>query len=327
MKTAILIGLFAGLALAVGLLVNSGVADVGHAIAVGGWTALLAVTALHLPSMALCGLAWRQTSCGTNNNSGLFILSRLVRDGAGSVISILPISGELAGMRALVCYGFTASDAIASVVVDITMELLSQLAFSIIGVTLLYWQDPHDPIIKTSIFGIVVAIPAVFGFMRVQRSGLLSWLEQLSFRLAEAQQWPAVRGVAKIEAAIRKLYVRRHRIWQAFLLHLVAWMAGAAETWAGLWFLGHPLAVWQVLAIESLVYAIRTVVFFVPAAVGVQEGSYVMLGAIFGLGSQVALAMSLLKRGRELLLAMPALVMWQILENRLLLRRRIVSGD
>ncbi len=327
MKNAIFLGLVAGLALAAGLLINSGLADVGHAIAVGGWPALLAVTVLHLPSMVLCGLAWHQVSFAAGNPIGLFAAARLVRDGAGSVIAVLPISGELAGMRALVCCGFTASDAIASVVVDVTMELLSQVAFSIIGVALLYWQNPQDPIIKTAALGIAVAVPAVFGFMKMQRSGLLSGLEQLSFKLAEAQQWPAARGVSRIEAAIHGLYLRRRRVWRAFTLHLLAWIAGAAEAWAGLWFLGHPLAVWQVLAIESLVYAIRTVVFFVPAAVGVQEGSYVMLGAIFGLGPQVALAISLLKRVRELALAVPAMLMWHLLESRLMLRRRTPSPD
>ncbi len=38
-----------------------------------------------------------------------------------------------------------------------------------------------------------------------------------------------------------------------------------------------------VLVIESLLYAIRSVAFFVPNAIGVQEGAYVMLGAGFGL--------------------------------------------
>lgn len=327
LKATIFFSLLAGLALAVGLLINSGVADVGHAIAVGGWAALLAVTVLHLPSMVLCGMAWHRASCGTGSRSRLFIASRLVRDGAGSLLAILPISGELAGVRALVCLGFSTRDAIASVVVDVTMELLSQLAYAVIGLGLLCLQDIHDPIVSISALGIALAVPAVLGFMMVQRSGLLSRLEQLSFKLAEAQQWPAVRGVSGLEAAIHKFYLRRRHIRQALLLHLLAWVAGAAETWAGLWLLGHPLAVWQVLALESLVYAIRTAAFFVPAAIGVQEGSYVMLGAIFGLGPQVALAMSLLKRGRELLLAAAAMVVWQIMENKLFLRRRVVSGD
>jgi len=46
-----------------------------------------------------------------------------------------------------------------------------------------------------------------------------------------------------------------------------------------------------------------------------------MLFAIFGLSPQTALAVSLLKRGRDLLLGVPALVLWQSLEGRHLLRR------
>jgi hypothetical protein len=37
----------------------------------------------------------------------------------------------------------------------------------------------------------------------------------------------------------------------------------------------------------------------VPNAVGVQEGAYILLGAIFGLSAETVLALSLLKRARD----------------------------
>jgi hypothetical protein len=53
----------------------------------------------------------------------------------------------------------------------------------------------------------------------------------------------------------------------------------------------------------------------VPAAAGVREGGYVVLGGFFGLGPDVALALSLLKRGRELILGTLGLVLWQAAES------------
>jgi hypothetical protein len=54
----------------------------------------------------------------------------------------------------------------------------------------------------------------------------------------------------------------------------------------------------------------------VPNAVGVQEGAYLVLGSLFGLAPETVLALSLLKRVRDLTLGLPALLAWQILEAR-----------
>ena len=76
-----------------------------------------------------------------------------------------------------------------------------------------------------------------------------------------------------------------------------------------------PLPFGAVLAIESLLYAIRTAAFVVPQAVGVQEGAYILLGAGFGLDPDMALALSLLKRGRDLAIGLPAIAIWQAIEG------------
>jgi hypothetical protein len=77
-----------------------------------------------------------------------------------------------------------------------------------------------------------------------------------------------------------------------------------------------------VLVIESLLYAIRTAAFAIPNAVGVQEGAYVLIGAAFGLTPEMALAISLLKRARDLMIGLPALGTWQLAEGGRLWRRR-----
>jgi hypothetical protein len=54
----------------------------------------------------------------------------------------------------------------------------------------------------------------------------------------------------------------------------------------------------------------------VPGAIGVQEGGYVVLGPLFGIAPETMLALSLLKRARDLALGVPALLLWQGLEAR-----------
>jgi len=88
---------------------------------------------------------------------------------------------------------------------------------------------------------------------------------------------------------------------------------------------GQPLSFGAVLAIESLLYAIRTASFVIPQAVGVQEGAYILLGTAFGLTPDMSLAISLLKRGRDLAIGLPAIAVWQALEGRELWRRRAIA--
>jgi hypothetical protein len=81
-----------------------------------------------------------------------------------------------------------------------------------------------------------------------------------------------------------------------------------------------------VVVIESMLYAVRTVAFAIPNAVGIQEGAYVLIGASFGLTPEMALAISLVKRARDLVIGLPALGVWQAVEGGLLWRRVIPSA-
>jgi hypothetical protein len=80
--------------------------------------------------------------------------------------------------------------------------------------------------------------------------------------------------------------------------------------------MGHSLPWSDVLILESLAFALRTAAFVVPSRLGIQEGGYIVLGAMFGLSPEVALGLSLLKRARELATGLPCLVIWQGVEAR-----------
>jgi hypothetical protein len=62
------------------------------------------------------------------------------------------------------------------------------------------------------------------------------------------------------------------------------------------------------LLLESLGQAIRGAGFAIPGALGVQEGGYLLLAPLAGLPPNAALALSLAKRARELLLGLPGLL-------------------
>jgi len=168
--------------------------------------------------------------------------------------------------------------------------------------------------------GIVAGLAAVAGFILVQRHAL-GRMENLVRRIAQRWSKDAALEQQPLFLEIHAIYARPSRLYLGTALHWLAWVASSLEAWLALRLMGATLDIGQVIVIESLLYAIRSVAFAVPNAVGVQEGAYIMLGAAFGLTPEVALALSLLKRARDLVIGVPALIAWQVLESR-----RVMSG-
>jgi hypothetical protein len=72
--------------------------------------------------------------------------------------------------------------------------------------------------------------------------------------------------------------------------------------------LNSPVSWRDALLLESLGQAIRGAGFAIPGSLGVQEGGYLLLAPLAGLTPNIALALSLAKRARELLLGLPGLL-------------------
>jgi len=314
-----------GLAIAAFLVFEQGFDDVFHALHLAGWGGLGTITLFHALPTLLCGIAWWLLLRHHESGSWfLFTWVRWIRDGIDGLLPILPVSGELVGTRILALRGVALAG--ASIVVDLTAELMGQLIFALIGFALLIAISPGTPYEPWIALGIAVMAAQVIGFLVAQKKGL--------FRLIERPlDWLRKRRRAPESDADRTLHERillLHRDKAAFvgciLLHLAAWLLGAWESWIGLRFMDHPLGIVAVLAIEGLVYALRAVTFFIPLGAGVQEGGYVLIGGLLGLPPDLALALSLLKRGRDLITGTPALLLWQAIEGRALHRARRGGG-
>jgi putative membrane protein len=163
----------------------------------------------------------------------------------------------------------------------------------------------------------------VGGFFLVQRLGLFGGLARISSRLPGSQHWESLVGeAAALDDAVLCLYRNRRSLAAAGLWRLGAWLVGTGEVWLALYFLGAPRSMTDALLLESLGQAVRALAFMIPGALGVQEGGYLLLGGLLGLGPELALAVSLAKRVREVVLGVPGLIAWQIAEGRHLWRRR-----
>ena len=99
-------------------------------------------------------------------------------------------------------------------------------------------------------------------------------------------------------------------------IHLLSWIPSAGLIWLSVRLIGARLDFFSCIAIEALLAALRSVTIFIPASIGVQEAGYAALMPLFGLGPEVGLAVSLLRRARDVVVGVPVLLAWQALEGR-----------
>ncbi|MGH7086579.1 MAG: lysylphosphatidylglycerol synthase domain-containing protein, partial [Acetobacteraceae bacterium] len=150
---------------------------------------------------------------------------------------------------------------------------------------------------------------------RLGRRFGFAWLNELATR------------VRLMQREIRLIYASRARVAMASLLHLGAWVANGVGSWLIMRLIGTDIGLAAALAIEGLLQAALTVAFAVPGFAGVQELAYVGLGGIFGLPADAAIAVSLVRRARDLAVGVPILLVWQLTEARRLEGGSASGGD
>jgi putative membrane protein len=316
-KAGLIVAALVGLALATGLILHFGWHDVVDAALAAGWQGLAALIGIYLVCLFLCALALQALILDAPGNSlAVYLWVRWLRESIGNLIALLPTAGEIASARELTFFGVRPGMAGASTVVDLTLELLTQILFTLFGLALLITWYQGMTIGPWIVSGIALSILAAAGFVLAQRKGLFRVLERLPESLDLKWAWTVLPDAESIHAGIQDIYRHHKRVLTSGGLHLAAWVVGAGEAWVGLWFMGHAITWSDALILESIAFALRTAAFIVPARLGVQEGGYVLLGALFGLSPDVALALSLLKRAREFATGVPCLIIWQAIEAR-----------
>ncbi|HLO23240.1 MAG TPA: lysylphosphatidylglycerol synthase domain-containing protein [Methyloceanibacter sp.] len=321
MRRGLIIGALIGLAVATILIVHFGWRQVVDAALAVGWQGLVALIGIYLVCLVLCAVAWRIVILDAPRHAILICLwARWLRESIGN-LALIPTAGEIAGARELNRHGVRSGMAGASTIVDLTLELLSQIVFTLFGLTLLITWYRGLEIGPWLVTGIAVSALAAAGFILAQRRGLFRFLERLPEKLDLKWAWTVLPDAEGIHAGVQTIYQHRGRVLASGGVHLAAWVVGVGEAYVGLYFMGHAIAWSDALTLESIAFALRTAAFVIPSRLGIQEGGYILLGAMFGLSPEVALALSLLKRGREVVTGLPCLIIWQSVESRRLWAR------
>lgn len=247
-----------------------------------------------------------------------------VRESVDRLLPVANVGGAIVGARLVWLRGLDGAAATASVIMETLLTMVTQFAYTGLGLVLLITLTHPSGLAGSILAGAVLGLSVPFAVGLLLRYGaVFERLEKGVERLlGDRGRLASLLGGASLDAEIQALYRRRGRLLVTLCWQLSGYVLSSFETWFALALLGHPVSAAGAIALEALTQAVRNFVFFVPAGLGVQEIGLVLFGHMVGLGSDVAVALSLAKRMREVLFGIPALISWQWFESR----RLVVAG-
>jgi len=318
MKWSAIVGIAIGIGVSAWLLQTYGIERILLLLGDAGWFGIATVIAFHSLQMLFSAVAWRVIAGATTVRPSLaeFMLLRWIREGFNNLLPVAQIGGEFVAARLLHRRGVQLAAAIAGTVADLTLEMVTQIGFTLVGLVLLLHSVGDGTIGRYVAGGIGVATAIAAAFVGAQWLGLARAIEHGLLRMGRSMGWSGSENVAGLHDALIKCYRQPRRVTLAALWHMVSWLLGGLEVMLALHFLGHDIDFATGMIIESLGQALKAVGFAVPGALGVQEGGYIIICQLFGLQPEVAIALSLIKRLREVVLGVPGLLVWQRLEAR-----------
>ena len=306
----------AGFAVITALVIYFGAAEVIRVLVSVRLPDFTLYVAAQLGITAGLGLCWRVLlRSGKRGNYWLCVWGRLVRDATGEFLPFSHVGGYVLGARIVTLHGVNAVDAVASTFADVTMEFLAELFFIGIGLTFMAHLAPHSELLLPVAIGLSIAVAMAFGLVLVQRGGG-RYFRDLTLKIAGRAASGALQHMGRLQAALDDVYGRRGRLMQAAVYHLVCWFGTATASFIGFHALGVAVSFGTAIAIEAMLHAIMALAFFVPGRFGIQEAGYTLLGGIFGIPPEIALSLSLLRRARDFVIAVPVLLFWQGVEAR-----------
>jgi putative membrane protein len=277
-----------------------------------GWSGFAAVVASGLVLTA-CLASGLYPLLGDKASVSLVLAVRQLRDSAGDILPFTQLGGIALGMRVMALGGVAAPRAVAVGVVDVTTELMAQSLFILAGIALAAPAIRSDPRLGPYLGWLTAAAILFAGGIIV-----FAFLQLAGSRLAGKLLGTESLGghAASFRDAIHFLYRQRSRVALSVALHLMGWCASGCWLWLMFQVLGAPVSLSSAIAVQSLLEALRSAMVFVPAAIGVQEAGYAALVPLFGLSPETGVAVSVMRRARDIAVGVPALLAWQLLEAR-----------
>ena len=315
-KLAAYIGGFVGLCVLIFLMVRSDFAAMWHTLRSAGWS-LLWLPPYRIIYFLLYAIGWRALlrPYDPERRAGLGYLLWVttVREAIDRLLPVASVGGGVAGVRLVGWRGIPTAAAAATVASEVVLTLAGLYVFTAVGLFLLSEVGASHDTLKHVLIALVLSLPmpVVTGLL-LRYGSVFARIE--NFLRPMLGENAFADGAAALDRELRACLSRGWTLLFAGSLQLLAFVSASFETWFVMRLFGHPVDVRAAILLESMTQAMRHLAFVVPAGVGVQEAMFVLFGHVLGISGELALAVSMAKRLREVLCGIPALISWQLTE-------------
>ncbi len=277
---------------------------------------LIFIVLAHIPTLFFDSIAWRLLM----SKNKLTILQSIkitwIAQTSSKFIPTGNISGEFVRFYLAKKSGQSFVDSSSTVLTDL---VIATLALFLVGCfSLLYILKSNASIINDSNFyylliSLFLIMLSCFIFVIGIRKRIILKLLKLTSKLSTfSTERSKIISLIRLDYSLYKLSFEKKKLLVALLLRVLGWIAGAAEIYIFLIVIGMDAKLMDVILIEAVTAIVRSVAFFIPAGLGIQEFAFVVVGEFVGYSGIVSFSIAIGRRLREILVGVPAIIVWYI---------------
>jgi putative membrane protein len=300
-----------GFTLFIGLFIHEGTKDIFAVLSIVEWN-LIWIAGYRIIPIILDAFGWlklfeKEITPPFSN----LIFARWISEAFNTLLPVAQIGGHFLRAKLIGEKSTDPAKAGATVIVDFTIGLITQILFTVIGLVFLIQESHIENIYLWFATGIIIALVAVAGFIFVQRAGLFVLsARSVNLFLKKRKTADLIKNARNLDQKISDIYIQQNKLIFCGFWRFVGWIAKSVEIWLFFYFAGFPITVQEAIILESLSTAFRSAAFAIPGGLGIQDGGILFVGSMIGLGPEKALALALAKRLREIVVGIPGLIWW-----------------
>jgi putative membrane protein len=266
-------------------------------------------------TLALNARSWQVLLPPSRPGFPTLLRLRWIGESVNTLLPVAQVGGDLARASLVSSRGVARADAAASMMADLATGLVTQMLFGLAGALALAQLLPpehvgHRVLIKV-VAGLTAFTLAVVALSILFHMGAARLAARFLAGSKVHESWARLVGsLSRVDLAVTALLARERAVASSFVWHMGGWVSQVGETWLLFKLFGANVPLVTAFAIESMTSAARGAAFFVPSGVGVQEMTLLSMAKLTGIDMELALALGIAKRARELVLGVPGLVAW-----------------
>ena len=274
---------------------------------------LFFIILIHIPTLFFDAMAWKVFIKNEKFSILWSFIITWVSQASGKFFPTGTVTGEFIRIYLGTKKGLSFHESSSTVFADLVIAtfslfLIASLSFLIVlSNNVIFFQNDNSFYIVISL--LLLLSGCVFFYFFINRRLLRVFLNlknPLNFKLKRNK----IKLLLKIDYSLFKISSNKLNIFKATITRLLGWISGALEIYVFLMIINVEVSFVDVILIEAFTGLIRSVVFFIPAGLGVQELAFVIIGSHVGLSDSVSFSMAIGRRIREIGVGLPAILTW-----------------